>query len=152
MPRVGRPSTPLVTARALAAHWSIDGGYDGTPASEATAPARSSRPEPDSRQPRLAASIAPGPPPVATAYLWPSIQPSRAASAYCGEERSRAWPPITPTRCRPEIQEARASSIAWSCSDWASVARGVAGSRDQAYARASSESAYGVTSYSSPGV
>ena len=36
------------------------------------------------RPPRLAASIAPGPPPVATTWRAPSARPSRAASAYAG--------------------------------------------------------------------
>ncbi len=42
--------------------------------------------------------------------------------------------------------------MAWSCSAWASVACGVGGAMAQAKARASSESAYAVASYSSAGV
>ena len=54
------------------------GRKDGTRATVASAPARS----PGTKAPRLAASIAPGPPPVATVWCAPSSWPSRAASAY----------------------------------------------------------------------
>ena len=132
MPRVSRAATPSTTVNALAAHWSTDGRYDGTAASVATAAARWSRDEPASRPPRFAASIAPGPPPVATTRSWPSIQPSRAASAYLADERSRSCPPMTPTRCRPVTQPVSASSIAWSWSAWAKVTDGAGVRRDQA--------------------
>ena len=58
----------------------------------------------DREPPRLAASIAPGPPPVATTWCCPSRWPSRAASAYAGWPRSTEWPPITPTSRRLRIQ------------------------------------------------
>ena len=66
--------------------------------------------------------------------------------AALGEQRARAvrprctpagpapmaWPPITPTRLRPRVQSARASSIAWSCRARASARPGRPGCRDQA--------------------
>src|SRR5947208_1849766 len=61
---------------------------------------------------RFAASIAPGPPPVATvspARL--SSRPRRAAPAYASVPRFIAWPPMTPTTRAPRRSSSRASEI-----------------------------------------
>ena len=103
----GRDAEGVVRRRAHACAYA----ERGRPASRrpragttAPAPARPPRPRaaagPVRRpagRPRLAASIAPGPPPVAvTTGAARRRAPRRAASAYAASPRWTAWPPITP--------------------------------------------------------
>ncbi len=134
MPSDWRPaSVDVTTPKAACAHAPTSGRNDGTVATAASAPSRSS----GTKAPRLAASIAPGPPPVATVRRAPSPWPRRAASAYARLPRSSACPPMTPTTSRPDTHPVSAASMLWSCSARARVSSGAVPPRDQAYALAS---------------
>ena len=107
-PRRHRPgcrdrSTPWTTAERLARPLRRrTAGTTGTPASEPTAVARSSRDEPARRPPRLAASIAPGPPPVATTCVLPEhpAQPRGVGVRRRGAVGRRAHPSRRPGGAR----------------------------------------------------
>ena len=83
MPRESPPSgNRSSTAKPARTQASTDGRNDGTAASRASASSRSSDEGSSAARypPRFAASIAPGPPPVATTWSAPSRSPRRAAS------------------------------------------------------------------------
>ena len=72
--------------------------------------------------PRFAASISPGPPPVATRYPdRANARPSSAIATYRPLPRASPWPPMTPTTDRPRRCRARAASMDASWTARASV-------------------------------
>lgn len=126
-----------------------DGVNEGAEASSAQASSSTGSGCGAAYAPRFAASIAPGPPPVAT--VRPSrarARPSRAAAAYGALPRAVAWPPITPTTAAPVRYSSSASETASSCSARSIEAKVSPFARvcwNQRYARAS-----GVAGYPQP--
>lgn len=134
------------TAKAARAQSDTDGVKEGALASISRASGRASSGAGARYAPRFAASMAPGPPPVAT--VSPDrvrARPSSAAPRYSVPPRDMAWPPITPTTRAPARCSSRASETASSCTE-RSIEEKTSPSDlvswNQAYARAS-----GVASY-----
>ncbi|MFC5042706.1 MULTISPECIES: hypothetical protein [Ornithinimicrobium] len=116
MPRLRRRCGPPVgvsrrSRRAGATQAATSGAKSGTAAtcSSAWVSVSSSA----AQAPRLAASIAPGPPPVTTSIPAEASRcPSTAAAANSPVPRRSACPPMTPTTRRPATTAASASDIA----------------------------------------